>query len=191
MNRLWGAAPVFAALLLCIRPADAQISADSLQLARAVAAYIELMYSPGEKREPVLILPAETPFDSAVAAALSEWSRARPSVRDSTHLTRVGTRGMMVIRETAELRRIAGRGIVRDLGSTLQGGTTVAVVVEDRGSKPEDGSLLTTWSTRYAYLFTRTADGWSSTGVKELSTSDGGIIRDEPEPGVRVRKDGG
>ncbi len=191
MNRPRVAALVFAALLLCIRPAEAQISADSLGLARAVAAYVEPMYKAAEKREPVLILPAETPFDSAVAAALRERSPVQPAVRDSTHLTRIGTRGMVVVREMAELRRIAGQGIARDSGITLPVGTTVAVVVEVRGSKPEDGSFLTTWGTRYAYLFTRSADGWSSTGAKELSTWDGGIIRDDPEPGVRVRKDGG
>lgn len=191
MKGRWPAALVLAALPLCIRPAHAQVSADSLALARAVAAYIEPVYSAREKRGPVLILPAESRFDSAVVAALSERSRVQPAVRDSTHLTRIGTRGMIVVREMEDLRRIAGRGIARDSAGTLQVGTTVAVVMENRGSKPEDGSGLTTWGTRYVFLFTRTASGWSYTGVKELSTWDGGTIRDDPGPGVRVRKDGG
>jgi hypothetical protein len=94
-----------------VRPrlGHAQISADSLSLAQAVAAEIGEMYRNGEQKgKPVLLMSAETSFDSAVNLALRE-SGFGAVVRDSAHLTRIGTRGMIVVREMADLSRIAGR----------------------------------------------------------------------------------
>lgn len=192
MKSLRGAALVFAALLACIpRAAHAQISADSLSLARTVAAHIHDLHWGRVRRPGVIIVPAETPFDSAVNLAFQARTRHHGAVRDSARLPHVGTKGVIVVRDVGELRGLPGRGVVRDSGNTLRVGTTVAVVVEERVRAPDDDSGITHWGNRMAHLFVRTPHGWSYAGGKDLSDWVEGVVRDDPEPRVPIRKDGG
>lgn len=182
-------------LLACFVPraAHAQLSADSLSLARITAAAIDDVYVGTAPAKRVLILSAHAPFDSAVNLALRQRSGFQHVVRDSAYLTWVGTRGVVLAPDTTQLYRLGGMGATpRDSGVTFQVGTTVAVAVEEKGSMPDDGSGLNLWGGRTAYLFTRTPEGWRFVRRKQLSNWDGGVVRDTPEPRrMRVRKDGG
>lgn len=142
-----------ALLALGAAPARAQAAPDTAGLARAVGAVLADSVIPRlVLRDPVYLLPPETPFDSAAAALLDPVRGVkRGDLPESGEA--IGTRGF-----------------------TLHG-DTATVAVESRSWVPPSKGLITLYVETNHYLFVPGPSGWRFVRRQFIQGADFGAVR--------------
>lgn len=142
-----------AMLALGTAPARAQAAPDTAGLVRAVGAVLADSVIPRlVLRDPVYLLPPETPFDSAAAALLDP------------------VRGV----KRGDLPESGGAMGTR--GFTLHG-DTATVVVESRSWIPPSKGLITMYVETHHYLFVPGPSGWRFVRRQFIRGADLGAVR--------------
>lgn len=156
---VWRAVRLLAlAMGLYPQAAPAQVSVDSMGIASAVARLIaEELVAEIDAVPEVMIGPAETRFDSLVAAEMARYPVFQRPLRDPALAAKISTRGF---------------GEMPGAPEHLRG--LPAVIVRVTGCTPSDdwgGGHW--WANQTYYVFRQTADGWELAGGRTMDNADG------------------
>jgi hypothetical protein len=145
--------------------ASAQAPVDSAGIARGIARFVAAEIVPEFRVKTVAAAPAETRFDSLVAAELALLPEFQRPVADSATVFEVGTRGLL-----AEMPYPP---------DSLRGLPAVVVFVTACERSEDWGGKGHWWISQEYYVLKRTERGWEVVGGRTLDNADGRCDPDE------------